>query len=203
MGDVEGTVKQPLTRAEKFLRDFSTHEIKEATEGSWLLQKGHPDGGWEGSLWMEVVSLHGAKLLVHGDFNPIVFAYSNRNTTPVGKVHWMGKRNYNNEPCSYFVEKATIGSGRESILEWNDRLARRELKEKAGEVFAEGYAKLADGYRNLALDPSWETEHEMMRELLSFDHDAWEESFGRQVRNSVLAAWATLARLSEILGGSK
>lgn len=194
MTDARDTTMLP--DGEDFLRRFSTHEIRESSEGRWLLQMKRKDGSWTGDRWMEVAALSGGKLLVHGDYDPVCFAYNS--DSPESRVHWMA-RNYQNEPCSYVMEKASIGTGgRRRVTAFDREKAARDLRKFAAEYREDGRLSLAKKYKKAA-DGEWDTEERLLRELYDFDPDGDHDAMGRRPTWAVYAAWATLVRLSSLL----
>lgn len=107
---------------------YEKHEIRESSEGRWLIQKRHSDGGWEGNMWTEIIALHHGGLLVDGDIDPVVFRYGPSH--PEARVRWMGSRRAAHD--RYFREKASIGMGGRihDITEvWNPEVAADDLRE--------------------------------------------------------------------------
>lgn len=185
-----------VTIGSTFLQRFSEHEVVSSTEGRWLLQssEGYPDN------WMEVVALAGGKLLVHGDYDPVCFAY--HDGVPEARVHWMA-RNYKDEPCSYVMEKAQIGTGGRRVVKCFDTdKAQTDIAKHAVIMREEGYERLADKYTLLA-GITWKSEHDMYEYISDFDVDYLDYEFGLRPTYAVYAAWATLIRLSKILKEEK
>ena len=166
---------------------FAHHQILEQTPHSWVLQELRPD------RWMEVVSLAGGKILAHGDYDPIVFAYGPRD--PVAKVHWIGKDTLSH----YVIEKAQIGSG-QHVIEWNPTLAQQELSDYMRAIDEEDHPGRAAEYQTV-IEAGWETEEELHRLIYDFDTDP--PDFGRQPTSSLYMAWGILNRLSGLLAGKE
>jgi len=126
---------------------YAHHEIRESSEGRWLLQKRRPAGGWEGNMWTEIITLRHKGLLVDGDIDPVVFRYGPAH--PEARVRWMGCRMAAHDP--YFKEKASIGMGGRIdglVEQWDPEVAADDLRameaEFKGETEDEPNPKLAD-----------------------------------------------------------
>lgn len=176
-----------------FLKRFDTHEVVKQSVTGWLLRRPRDKGGFDGHDWMEVTALEGGKLLVHGDYDPIVFAYNNAD--PAGRVHWMGSREW---PCGYFVQKAKMGSTSAAIIKWDADAAKVDALAHASILEEDGNAKSAALFRAVAEDDH-ESEGEFISALYEFDSSPWEYDFGQRLKYPVYAAWATLRRLSHLL----
>jgi hypothetical protein len=114
-------------------RAFANHEIRERSEGRWVLQRRGADGRWESTYWTEVLVLRGGKLLVHGDIEHVLFAYYGDSRAPERVLRWMGD-------CTdlgyYVTQKARIGTGRELIDVDDDRVAAHQIAEELREPLA-------------------------------------------------------------------
>jgi len=87
---------------------FQNHVIRSHSDGRWVLQSKHADGGWENAFWVEVVALRRGSVLVHGDIDHIIFGQYRDSEDPEACVRWMGRRNSVDD---YVLEKARIGMG--------------------------------------------------------------------------------------------
>lgn len=92
---------------------FAKHEIRERSEGRWLLFARRPSGGWDGHYWTEVISLAGGRVLAHGDIETVVFAGYSGEGGVEGPVRWIGKTTRGD--FRYLGTKAAIGTGPEGI----------------------------------------------------------------------------------------
>ena len=110
-------------------RSYENHVIRESSEGRWLIQSRHQDGGWESNMWTEIIALHHKGLLVDGDIDPVIFRYGPDH--PEARVRWMGNRKYAHD--HYFREKASIGMGGRGDADitqnWDPEVAADDLRE--------------------------------------------------------------------------
>jgi hypothetical protein len=110
--------------------EFSEHSIRSKIEtddfSTWLMQRGRP-GQWSSTFWVRITAAEGM-LRVSGDFTPVVFAYGPR--PPGDCLRWMAGRM---EPDSYAMEKASIGTGRDSVYCWDEQLARQDMRDVGAE----------------------------------------------------------------------
>lgn len=109
-------------------RQFEHHWIRESVETptfcSWLLKsRGRSE------FWCRISAGHGF-VQVFGDFGPCTFAYGPRD--PITCLHWIASA-----PGGYLKEKAIMGSGRASALEYDVEFARADLREMIAECRAE------------------------------------------------------------------
>lgn len=114
---------------------FQLHVIRKRSEGRWLLQRRHDDGGWDSVYWAEIISLHGGGLFVGGDIDHVLFGYySDKSGNHEAKVRWMGEHN----DIRYYVrQKAAIGTGHQLIDVYDKDAARQTLQEHLDEAIAE------------------------------------------------------------------
>jgi hypothetical protein len=128
---------------------FTKHQISRVVSpGHWLLQTPYetPPSGWDWTMAAEIVVFQGGKIVVWGDLFPVMFAYYGKFDDPAQVIHWMGK----NEDIGYYVhQKAVIGSGKESIDEWDSDVARFELLRAVDERLEE-----VDDYVDSLTDPA-------------------------------------------------
>lgn len=108
-------------RFEVITKWFAQHEIFELTEDRAVFKRKRPEpdnyGAWDGFYWFEVVLTRGNKMLVHGDIEPVLFAYHDSRTL-LQATSWLGTEPLGSE---YVKEKARTGM-RIRMLE-NDRIS--------------------------------------------------------------------------------
>lgn len=104
------------------MNEFEHHQIKSEVHGdgfsTWLLRQ--PDTI---NLWCRVTAAD-RLLRVSGDFDPVVFAYGDYN--PRSCVAWMGTHQIVD---SYVLQKASIGTGRDAVLEACVERCRKDLRD--------------------------------------------------------------------------
>ncbi len=90
-------------------KHFERHRIRSRDDRSWLVMQPYRDTNeWESNFWFEVIALKGAKLLLHGDIDHVLFAYGDRDSSPERLLRWMGSHN---DLAYYVTQKAAIGMG--------------------------------------------------------------------------------------------
>lgn len=133
-------------------RAFDRHLIKERSDSHWLLMRprasdpanrrfekegyspwDNPKTRWTGTFWVEIRCLHGGKLYVGGDIEPVIF--SSCTADGEARVRWMGERK--SGCCHYLQEKACAGTGREVIYRYDREEAERQVNEFIAECMAE------------------------------------------------------------------
>lgn len=166
--------------------DFNLHEIVSRGDRWWCCRQ--PDTV---ILGFDVYVDNWGGISVDGDIKGLRFAYSN--TTPVGRVHWIGDSTL----TQYELEKASIGTGYEAVWTYNNDAAVADLRELADELDCPRSRRaeilaLAEEAKDL-------TQDQVMTELTKSDPDAWEFRVGMIPTARVLCAHAAIARLSELL----
>jgi hypothetical protein len=175
-------------------RSYAKHEIVSETNGRWLIKERYEDGkGWKGGFWAEIIVLRGGGLLVTGDMESVIFRYGPEH--PRAAVAWMARRKTADD--RYFLEKATIGSGPDSVQKWDLDVARddiRELeKDEDYEEFRERLVEIREDElesRDLLLAGLYELDFES--EVIS--------DIGMVVDTHLYFAHAALQRLDRLLG---
>jgi len=182
-----------------------THRSEAHGLGRWKLNRPGTS-----SMWVEVVELHGGKLLVHGDIDPQIWAYGPGYS--VGSlVRWMSDRKAPSD--SYLREKARIGMGRDSALTYDRDIAvedaRAFVRQELDDYDNEGHPYAAPEW------PRWfaeacervarpDTSHEAACDIWGevFDsHDEWETypDWGMVTATQFAFAWAAIVRLGALL----
>lgn len=121
---------------------YENHRIKiERPCGTrWSLLEQKPDGRWSGNLWCEIIVLAGGSVLVHGDFEPCIFAGFSGGS-PRDHIAWIG----GHEDVSYPASKASLGLGsREYVEEIDEDVLRTELREIADDWENESGEKIPE-----------------------------------------------------------
>lgn len=209
---------------------YEEHVIRELPEGMrcdgrWVIQRmgkvrGQPKRGtWDHPYWTEIVCLQGGMIYVGGDINPVVFAYGPRSFE--GRVRWMGSRKSGAD--SYLLEKAVIGTGRETVYTYSPQQAAEDIqwlirdqkaeRETERQVLGEGEAEDKQLRRRvelleLALEEV-DDRHGMMETLMESPDDSGlydvviESDIGEVPAARVFYAWAALRRLCHLLDQQK
>ena len=191
---------------------FECHEIRNRSDGHWLLQRRREDDGWTWSMAGEVISLAGGELYVGGDIDFVIFAHYSDSREHERKVRWMGEHT----DLGYYVrQKAAIGSGRQLVDVYDEGVAREEVQgwlddEREAEAggFGSGQAaKLADVLDDAAwLGTPWDDHRELVGHLYeSLGNDFMYErsDVGEVMAPRVYYAHAVLRRLCELLDAEK
>ena len=201
--ETQGENPKKLTRAEEYLgtmrrwaqKVFEGHVISKRSEGRWLLQRPHEDGGWDWMFAAEVIALAGGALYVGGDIDHVTYACGPAD--PIARVHWMGA-------CTdldyYVVQKARIGMcrARDTIDEWDYKIAHEELRAHVAENPEE-----LENEEALEEACAQETREMFLNHATKAleGHDAWETvaEMGERLSPAVIYSHAALARLSRLL----
>jgi hypothetical protein len=127
---------------------FAHHQIRESSEGRWVLME--RDGrGWQPYYWTEVVILRGGKLLAHGDIDSVIFEAYVHYRDPLNVLAWMGRHPLAD---SYAVQKASKGTGSELALTTDPDVCRHELHERLEELYRDTAELVAQGEPTRAED---------------------------------------------------
>lgn len=113
---------------------FAEHQIRERSDGRWLLERPGGEGKWHSDYWAEIIVLRAGKLLVHGDIEHVIFGHYSDTRDPLDIVRWMGRHE---DPAYYVTQKALLGTGRELIEVTDDGVMERDLRRKYDERLAE------------------------------------------------------------------
>ncbi len=129
------TTPKPVSRHDRLLAQareaFAEHVIRKESEGHWLLQKRHADGGWTWVVAAEVVSLACGQLYVGGDIEHVIYAYyCDKSGNHEAKVRWMGRCN---DVGYYVAQKACIGTGRTLTDVYDSDAAEETIADWAAE----------------------------------------------------------------------
>jgi hypothetical protein len=185
---------------------FAKHEIRSRSEGRWLLQERHLDGGWTWIMGAEIIALTGGALYVGGDIDFTIFAYYSDHADPESRVRWMGRCR---DVDYYVAQKAHIGMGRELTDVFDSQIAEQEIQGWLTEA-EEEYPNHTDTVVLRRLVDEWkddgfpEDEHELIHAIwdsgLSSDFMVDRSSFpGKVLAPRVYYAHAALARLCDLL----
>ena len=185
---------------------FKEHEIKQESEGRWLIMK-----PGTGVFWTEIICTHHQGLYVDGDIDPVVFRYGPEH--PLARVSWMGKRPHAWD--GYFREKACIGMGgrgQDDVLHYFDRdVAICDVEQIIEDVrdssdirdLSERQVRLMDALRDDVIGMMRMSDEfdpvDVYRELYKLD--MWEDCdrIGRVPSNRMFYAHAALQRLHQLL----
>lgn len=191
-----------------YLKAFDSHEIVSHSVdngmGRWMLK---PTRKGAGIAWVEIVELAGGHIIAHGDIDAMVFGRCGGPLEVGTMVHWMGRRS--GPGCGYLKEKACIGNGRETVIEYNHLVAQGESLASLEEDYdkddytPEAWEKLKKRWLRAVdrLDCDG-----LVRPQRAFDKligDAWELSWGDVATKRLGAAWGALNRLSTLIRGEK
>lgn len=175
---------------------FRQHVIRKRSEDRVLLQR--PDTG---IFWLDIILL-GNGLYVGGDIKPVVFGGGQDAIGIEQRVSWMNRSSADDH---YFIEKACIGTGRESIMVYDADAAVEDVENLIRELDAEGARKsLIQELREIA-EQRPEYHYELLDLLFKADDGSiadiiMEQDFGMVIEPRLFFAWAALRRLCTLLG---
>ena len=192
--------------------EYAQHQIRKRSEGRWLLQKPHVEGGWRSEFFTEVISLAGGALYVGGDIGHVIFAYyGDKPANHEAKMRWMGEHS----DFGYYVhQKACIGTGSEAINTYEAEAGRQQLLDWRQDYLQqladerEAFGEDDDDEREPVLDTiagllDWQPDdpsvvmHTLYDECPNFMQDRYE--FGTVIAPRLFFAHAALRRLCALL----
>lgn len=209
---------EPQSRHDRLLAQareaFAEHVIRKQSEGRWLLQKRHPNGGWTWIMGVEVISLAHGQLYVGGDIEHVIYAYyGDKPGNHEAKVRWMGRCH---DVDYYVAQKACVGTGRSLTEVYDSDAAEETIAHWGAEYRKESEtAWPEDVKRNIACAEALEafleypgagfTHHELLDSLARELGDYWqiimEERWdvGMVLAPRVYYTHAALRRLCDLL----
>lgn len=102
---------------------FSEHVLQRKDTTRWVIQRPK-----RSEFWAEIMKLEGGKLLIHGDIDPVIFAYysGGEDNSPEAVLQWVA--NMWDSP-SYAQQKASIGSSsRAYTTDYDPQIAASDIQ---------------------------------------------------------------------------
>jgi len=115
---------------------YADHALISQASDRWII--GRPGSS---AFRTEVINLTLGGVYVGGDIDHLIFRYSQ--DEGIERVRWMSRRR--DAADSYFLEKASIGSGRKLVYAWDLAVALDDL----ADINPEDYGMTADGLSDL------------------------------------------------------
>lgn len=174
-------------REKDFTRRFAAASVEDVGD-RWRITGGKGSG----FSVVEVVPLEMGCVLVYGDYDPCIVQRHGGDTIHCARESGV---------CGYFLEKASRGTGHETVREWSYDDAVADIRR---DLIDSDDAEEANPFRE-ALERGFETQSEMLEVLGDCGvSDAWEYGWiGERPSQRVVVAWAAFRRVIRFLEGSE